>query len=978
MKKEMFLRWISENKLKNVSASDFVVILENIFFEYFKIDIWNIDDEKEFTKYRDELINNKEFKTSCKKNYNIFLINNKYYLLFLKNLHNNNGNDDSEGIEINEKSILKEKEENNNSKFDKIKTFFYNEKRAKLFYLLYEYSKKDDNSIYLDVRTTIIGVKIANEVFRYYCDKNGILKFQKNISKPLNIDDYEGNISVLFDFIDKTNLYFYQNKKAVSITYEETKNDCVYIYHIKFGFGKIYKIVDDIAYLLFDNINDLKKIKAGHNSYTEISFYDYENKIIPKQIEQNEIIDKKRVPWDKYETSLLIECFWNIENKKINRVDAVRELSSRLRRMAKNRGIEVDDYYRNENGISMQLSNIALAFFPDRPAMHRTALFDEMANLYLNNREQFDLILNEAYEFLQKKEDDSTFQNKIDEKKASDSVNIEMQFYQYMKKYYYSKGKSNEQAKTYARNGLSLAKNINKICDANLFNVNNKDGINKIYAVLKKKEAYINELELKYYIVVLQLYLNYINLKNGYVEKIDSSDYEAVIKDIFPEGFSFNNGLKKRKFIKRYEEIHNKPFKDDDEKYLKKINNIGFISEGKVYLTSIIPDEVKEEIDNYINSVLNNGNSAIYYSKLFESFAGKLNSIFTFDMFVKYIKNVFSGKYELKEDYISLKGEGVNLKQELINMFLNYGQPMNIEDVYASFPYLSHETINNILKDEDFITNARGKSYFYKDNFIIDDCDIDEIEFFIQDNINNNGLVVWNVVFNFISNTIPEIYSSNQKVCELGFKNYFKKLFRDKFSFSGENITSCDNNFSLKEQYEDFISSHEKFNLDDLSEFKEKMNCNHIDWWIIRGNSIRISQSEFVRKNILLFDIEKIDCAIEQYFKSDYISFNDIVNFTDFPTLLFNWNNYILESYVYLFSKKFKLIHKGFNEERPVGAIARKESNLNFDMLLIDVIKSINIYDKEKIYNYLMENYFIIARNVKNIDFLIDKARREK
>lgn len=103
-----------------------------------------------------------------------------------------------------------------------------------------------------------------------------------------------------------------------------------------------------------------------------------------------------RIKWDKYETALLIDTFWKIEHNPSQKKELIKELSKRLRKKAINSGIEIDEVFRNENGIAMQLSPISHAFFPDRPTLSSSALFEEMVLLYKENRLEFDQILEEA------------------------------------------------------------------------------------------------------------------------------------------------------------------------------------------------------------------------------------------------------------------------------------------------------------------------------------------------------------------------------------------------------------------------------------------------------------------------------------------------------------------------------------------------------------------------------------------------------
>lgn len=65
-----------------------------------------------------------------------------------------------------------------------------------------------------------------------------------------------------------------------------------------------------------------------------------------------------RIPWDKQETALLIDAYIKVRNGELPRQDAVKEVSVLLRRRAKFLGVETDEVFRNENGISMQMTII--------------------------------------------------------------------------------------------------------------------------------------------------------------------------------------------------------------------------------------------------------------------------------------------------------------------------------------------------------------------------------------------------------------------------------------------------------------------------------------------------------------------------------------------------------------------------------------------------------------------------------------------
>lgn len=98
--------------------------------------------------------------------------------------------------------------------------------------------------------------------------------------------------------------------------------------------------------------------------------------------------------WDKYETALLIEAYWKIKANGIEKNEAVTDLSLRLRNRA---DFDIDEIYRNENGIRMRLAEIDCLFNNGHHGMKNTSeLFRDMTKMYVEDRETFEQILMEA------------------------------------------------------------------------------------------------------------------------------------------------------------------------------------------------------------------------------------------------------------------------------------------------------------------------------------------------------------------------------------------------------------------------------------------------------------------------------------------------------------------------------------------------------------------------------------------------------
>lgn len=104
----------------------------------------------------------------------------------------------------------------------------------------------------------------------------------------------------------------------------------------------------------------------------------------------------KQPKWEIYEAAILLDGYleWLHTNQPKSKI--VKRISTDLRRMAVNRGIEIDDIYRNENGISYQIQSMDSAYRGEKVYIPATRLFVEVVELYRTDTKRYFDILEEA------------------------------------------------------------------------------------------------------------------------------------------------------------------------------------------------------------------------------------------------------------------------------------------------------------------------------------------------------------------------------------------------------------------------------------------------------------------------------------------------------------------------------------------------------------------------------------------------------
>lgn len=132
-----------------------------------------------------------------------------------------------------------------------------------------------------------------------------------------------------------------------------------------------------------------------------------------------------RIPWDKYEAAILLDGLLEIKENNTSKTSVVKRISKQLREMALNKGIVIDNIFRNENGISFQLQSMNSAYENTNNGKPSTKLFDEIVYIYRTNRNSYEQILREAQSMISNtKKNQSAFFSFVESKEPKWYNNI--------------------------------------------------------------------------------------------------------------------------------------------------------------------------------------------------------------------------------------------------------------------------------------------------------------------------------------------------------------------------------------------------------------------------------------------------------------------------------------------------------------------------------------------------------------------------
>ncbi|MDO4340319.1 MAG: hypothetical protein Q4C91_19885 [Eubacteriales bacterium] len=476
-------------------------------------------------------------------------------------------------------------------------------------------------------------------------------------------------------------------------------------------------------------------------------------------------------------------------------------------------------------------------------------------------------------------------------------------------------------------------------------------------------------------------------ISNGTAEEIketvDTEPFEAVLAERFPRGYRLGSSLEMKKYRRHYEEINGRELEIDADETERILRMCGIEHEGKVYSPkAMLSDELKEKLFAYIDEKLEEGRSVLYFEALFQEFSEEFldHNIYDAEMLKAYIAYVAGGKYYIGKGYLSIeKRVSADPIDEVRTCLKEHGMPMEVDDLCKTLSHIPSDRIRALLGTHgEFVRNSKGE-YFHADSFSATDEELDNIAALINEEIRKQSFISGNELYEAIKGKYPYIYERNAMFSVIGWRDALKHKLGDSFSFTGNIISGKDKELSMSDVFAAYGAEQESFTLSELLAFAENMGST-IYFDALYQNAARVSQEHFVPRDDVSFQVKQTDKALGRFCTGTYLALPEISDFGIFPEASHPWTPYLLEHYVAFHSKRYYLMHGGYNRNTVVGAMVKRENVYDsFDDLIVDVIAESGVpLQKKDVLNYLSDNGYIARRTYTGIETLMIKARAKR
>ena len=383
----------------------------------------------------------------------------------------------------------------------------------------------------------------------------------------------------------------------------------------------------------------------------------------------------------------------------------------------------------------------------------------------------------------------------------------------------------------------------------------------------------------------------------------------------------------------------------------------------------------KELMNSIMDYIFSNSQESIYYFTLFETFCGRLrNETNISNEFGLHgiLRSLYSKDFDFHKSQVTRKGHNRETLEEKIKkiVFSNSGKPVPIHDLCTEIPGVSKAMINVAISIKSKVIRWADDTVFHTDFLHMENSVLDRIKSIIDQEIClNSGFTSMYSLFNACNQTLKTEFEKLYINTPIELFNFSQVAFYQEYKFHRPNI------FGMNETDLSIASILER-NFTDLTisigkmkKFAERFGWNNMTLTIAliefgKRKYVRISEDDYLIKDEFV-EMQKylpeICNKIDSYFKySDFLLSSAIVAYDDFPQFGYEWNSYLLESFLNLDSSGYKVLPvDNKNRVSYFYLIIRKATTFNtYDELVVYMLRKQTMieFDEQSLRNFLLNS----------------------
>lgn len=406
------------------------------------------------------------------------------------------------------------------------------------------------------------------------------------------------------------------------------------------------------------------------------------------------------------------------------------------------------------------------------------------------------------------------------------------------------------------------------------------------------------------------------------------SRWKEILEKDFPDGYILNDFLSQFQAAATWQERFGAVCPIEGEAIDQAISACGTMKDGRVFARNDAEDELLMQIADAVATTLQTY-SNVYASQVYQRYREALAalSIYTEKVMVQQVLLHAAGRFVFAYSYLFVKpGDSTLTEVDCARALRRHGGMMTTDEAADELWFIPRDKVSHYLSLNDEILSLGTGQWMLAEHFPFSRADAAQVARLFDERFLSQEYILSREIPELLKQQLPSVA---ENVAGLSFTALFNIIFyylKDQYSFSRSIVAPAGTKFDFSMLFSSFAREHDTFSITDLNAYAKELNVPIYWESTLAGGSVRVSSDLFVNRRQLHFDVDAIDRALEAICSGDYLSLQAIPQgmLVLLPACGYQWNEYLLLSYVYGFSKAFRMIYNSLGKTGCYGAMVRR------------------------------------------------------
>ena len=453
---------------------------------------------------------------------------------------------------------------------------------------------------------------------------------------------------------------------------------------------------------------------------------------------------------------------------------------------------------------------------------------------------------------------------------------------------------------------------------------------------------------------------------------IFTEEFLQILIENFKSGIRLNSPIAKHKIRRLFDELHPNAQLPADFNIVERLRKLGVVVDDKCF---IISEDNKIRLGNLVADIFPYS-ARIDYDAFFDNHRHELIDMgIASEEILRAVLQKIAPNYHYAEKFFA--SCEVDWKEHVRQYCSMVPAPPSFEELCEAFPYISPDELSTLTNDVGYCVRDRQGRLTFTDDLLFDEEEIAAAKRRYLSMIKAEGCAVIEPS-DFQNNA-----ALNPQLPESVLLNaIFRKFFADTFKRRGKLLTDPNApKLNVTTLLTNLCRQRRELPFSEMLDYAETLckskSVHRLCLEIAYKEMIRVSKDMFVARDAVQFDVAAVDECLSSFVRNKIIPLRAVSSFVTFPPPSSGtWNLFLLESFLLLFSERYKLL----NTLNSVNAGAIVPKYMHFDDYLrvqaAAVVQEHVPLDQKSVAEFLIDNGYRYQNRANIILEIIDKARQ--